>query len=200
MSECDYYGDDDDLFMRFKLEKKGSNELIIIGINPSTARGRSRHCPRSVDDKTIKRVEAFSSKNWNLSKAEKQFDGFLMLNVCAQSVSDPDMLAVENDELLHEMNKKKITEYLNELVKHQRISVLLAYGDNIDKRKYLRENLKDIVTILKKYKVTFYRLGKLTANGNPRHPLPRTLSQLPITTPLERISQSDSEKMKLSLF
>ncbi len=190
-----YYGDDDDTNnKRFKFEKKGTNELIIIGINPSSARGVSKNYPVWTDDLTIDRAIAFSTQNWNCTHIN--FDGFLMLNVCAFSDGTPGNLPTNN--LFHDENMKKIKEYLNS---KQNISVLLAYGDNIDKRPYLKTNLQDIVDILKEHTPTFYRLGDLTeVKKNPRHIKPMKFEQLPITTSLKKITKNDADKMKLSLF
>ena len=40
-------GDDEDTeSQRFKLELEGENELVILGLNPSTARGMSKNFPK----------------------------------------------------------------------------------------------------------------------------------------------------------
>ena len=70
------YGDDDDNeSQRFKFEMSGTNELIIIGINPSNARGISKNYEDWTDDSTIDRAITFSIRNWNYQK--EAFDGFL---------------------------------------------------------------------------------------------------------------------------
>ncbi len=107
-----FIGDDEDnVNQRFKLELEGKNELIILGLNPSTARGESSGYPNMIDDPTLNRAVEFSKRNWNWDKTITEFDGFLMLNVCAQSTSKPINLVV--NDALHEMNKKKIEEYLS---------------------------------------------------------------------------------------
>ena len=184
-----YYGDDDDNeSQRFKFEMSGTNELIIIGINPSKARGVSKNYKDWTDDPTIDRAIAFSTRKWNYQK--ETFDGFLMLNVCAQSDSKPENIEKEQNRQLHQTNLKKIETYLKG---KSNVFVLLAYGDAISKVNYLKENLKDIVFVLKQHnpKPVFFWLGK-TQKGNPRHLLPKNFSQLPITTPLEEIT---SEKL-----
>ena len=120
-----YYGDDDDdECRRFKFEQKGSNQLIVFGINPSTAQGITSRYASADDDQTIKRVKSFAERNG--------YDGFLMLNVCAQRCTNPnDLSKTENKELLSE-NVKKIAAYLQE---RNAIPVLLAFGNNISKRK-----------------------------------------------------------------
>ena len=179
-----FIGDDEDnADQRFKLELEGKNELIILGLNPSTARGKSSGYPNMIDDPTLNRAVTFSLLNWNV--ATPVFNGFLMLNVCAQSNSKPEKL-VAND-ALHEKNKKKIEEYLSG---KNAVSVLLAYGDNVSKKSlsFLKRYLDEIVKIFKKHEATFYHLGNLTNKGNPRHINPRDCSQLPITDSLTEIS------------
>lgn len=180
-----FIGDDEDnANQRFKLELEGKNELIILGLNPSTARGKSSGYPNMIDDPTLKRAVEFSKRNWNWDKTITEFDGFLMLNVCAQSTSKPINLVV--NDALHEMNKKKIKKYL--FVKNN-ISVLLAYGDNVSEKKlsFLKRYLGEIVEIFEKHEATFYHLGDLTKKGNPRHIKPQIISQLPITAQLQLI-------------
>ncbi len=168
-----YYGDDDDIagVRRFKFEMKGSNELIIIGINPSTARGVSKNCTECTEDMTIKRVLGFSNRNWNYDENKIRFDGFLMLNVCAQVATAPKDLNPKRDEEMHKLNLSKIKEYLKVLEGKQDIYVLLAYGNAIKNRNYLKDNLGNIRRVLKEHNAIFFRLGKLTAKGNPCHPL-----------------------------
>ena len=165
-----FIGDDEDTEkQRFKLENPGKNELVILGVNPSTARGESKSFPagKTCDDQTIKKVNGFAEGNWN--SPDIKFDGFLMLNVCAQSTSNPDELIC--DDKLHERNKEKIKSYLATFSKKQEISVLLAYGDTVEntKKPFLQYYLKDIIEIMKSYKVKFYHLGDFTKSNNPRH-------------------------------
>lgn len=198
----EFYGDDDDVLeyvsdkkyagKRFKFELKGNdknNQLIILGINPSKAQGVTRNYTSSYlktlkveTDNTIKRILKFS--------AIKNFDGFLMLNVCAQRSSKTDSLPQIKDEKLHEENKKKIKTYL---MGRKNISVLLAFGDAIKKQVYFMNNLKEIVEILREHNPTYYHLGTFTDNKNPRHPLPRNPNTLPLDSPLNPFLKSDSK-------
>lgn len=169
-----YYGDDDDIvdIRRFKLEMKGSNELVIIGMNPSTARGVSKNCTEWTDDMTIKRVRSFSNQNWNYDVNKIRFDGFLMLNVCAQVATAPKDLEVTEIKKFHELNISKIGRYLQG---KNNAPVLLAYGNLIDDAKKdvkdcLNPYLREIVKILNEdYHAKFFCMGMNGGNKNPRH-------------------------------
>ena len=179
-----FYGDDEDNEnQRFKFEMKGTNELIIIGINPSTARADPKGTDNPEKDQTIRKIIGFLDRKRN---SFGQFDGFLMLNVCAQSSVDPAKLQEAQNKKLHTLNMQKIDGYLQELSKKQKISVLLAYGDSIRQGKYLKNNLRDIITLLQKYSATFLRLGDLSKKHNPKHPL-----YLSYNTPLVEIKDNE---------
>ena len=188
-----FYGDDDDNEQqRFKFEMRGENELIIIGINPSTARADPKGTANPEKDPTIERAIEFSKRNWNYDDKKIKFDGFLMLNVYAQSTSKTDALHTARNFTLHQKNINKIDSYLQALKSaHKKIYVLLAYGDSIKKRRWLKCCLYDIVDMLNMYNATFFKLGTLTGENNPRHIKPQNQNLLPISTPLEEISNAD---------
>lgn len=156
-----YIGDkDDNDTQRFLLEQKPSNggeQLIIFGINPSTATPK-------IDDPTMRKVKSFVENN---SLAGKKFDGFLMFNVCAQRSTNPKKL-IKNDNL-HKMNLEKIRTHLTG---KNDIYVWLAFGNNIGSQKgWIFGYFNDITKLLKAYNPSYIHLGKFTAKGNPRHPL-----------------------------
>ena len=141
-----FYGDDDDSDeQRYKFEMRGENELIIIGINPSTARGVSKNFSQWTDDQTIRKAKGFVTRSIS---ALNKFNGFLMLNVCAQSAKKPEKLALVRDVVLHNKNLDKIKKYLEG---KNGISVLLSYGDLIFERAYLKQNLREIIAELQKH-------------------------------------------------
>ena len=166
-----FYGDDDDTDeVRFKFEMRGKNELIIIGAKPGKARGKNSNQSDWTTDATVERILAFSLLNWNYTKV--QFNGFLLLNISAQS-------DIGNRNL--KQNLCKIDTALNGM---ENVSVLLAYGDI---KRELKDDLKIIVKQLhKQYHATFFQLGDtLTSKKNPRQICPRNLDDLPITTSLQ---------------
>lgn len=179
-----FYGDDDDTNeVRYKFEQRGTNELIIIGINPSMARGESKTCPKWIDDPTVDRAIAFAANNWNYDDTKQKFDGFLMLNVCAQSTSNTADLV--RDDKLHSTNIEKIKTYL---VDKSFVYVLLSYGNSIDdtKKPWLKDYLKDIKAVLDSHGAKYFHLGTFTQKRNPRHicPRPTSFKDIPITAEL----------------
>ena len=53
----------------------------------------------------------------------------------------------------------------------QRPTVLMAYGNAIHQRDYLKNFLRDIVSILMPHQPRWKQIGTLTKQGCPRHPL-----------------------------
>lgn len=65
-----------------------------------------------------------------------ELEGFIMLNVYPQRATNPDCLPKECNELLHKQNLEHIA---NVLKAHPNSVVLVAFGDTIFKRSYMRE-------------------------------------------------------------
>lgn len=143
-----------DAIVRYVLKKAGQHPLIILGINPSTA-------DESKPDRTISKIMGFCDK-WG-------FDSFIMLNVYPLRATKPSSLPFEFDIQLHEKNMKYINQVLSE---NKKPSILLAYGNSIFKRKFLKTFLSQILDLFKKYEnCSLFQLGTPTKMGNPRHPL-----------------------------
>lgn len=71
------YIDEHTLSCRYLLEKKGKKELIVLGLNPSTA--------DSVEpDRTMRRVMHYAE--------QENFDGFAMINLYPQRATKPENL------------------------------------------------------------------------------------------------------------
>jgi len=142
---------------RFVLRRKGTKPLVVVGINPSTANADK-------PDRTMSRVMGFAERNG--------FDSFIMLNLYPQRTPHPAELHQTRNEDLHRRNIEEIKSALNGL---DSPSVILAFGDNIGFRSYLRDCLKDIVGVLAPHNPQWLHAGTLTNRGNPRHPLSRHL-------------------------
>lgn len=143
----------DDTHVRLSLEKPERKQLIVIGANPSTATNTQK-------DNTMGCVTWIAQKNG--------FDGFIMLNLYAQRSTSPDNLDKEINQDLHKANLENIQEIFKD--KSSPV-VLLAFGNIIEKRSYLKQCLADIVSVIQPTKPIWMQLGKLTKKGNPRHPL-----------------------------
>lgn len=140
--------------VRYSLTNKGDNPLIVIGINPSTA-------DKDKPDATMRRVMGFAERYG--------FDSFVMLNVYPLRATNPAALPQECDAELHTAN---IREIVNIVSSRPGASILLAYGGNINSRKYLRPCLRDIVEAIKPYSPKYFQIGPvLNRDGSPKHPL-----------------------------
>lgn len=138
---------------RYILGTRGSNPLICIGVNPSTAR------PDDLDN-TLKSVERIALHNG--------FDSFLMFNVYAQRATSPDDMEKVCNPLLHRENLEAFRYVLSI---SQRRAVWAAWGAVIEKRKYLPGCVRDMVLLGEKYNASWYCAGAVTKKGHPHHPL-----------------------------
>ena len=127
--------------------------LLCFGINPSTA------CPTCIDN-TIRKIISISANNG--------YDNWIMLNIYPQRATNPDSMHLQCDENLTVQNMLHIKAIVE---KYTDSDVLLAYGNLITKRRYLKKCMGEILNEL----VTKYdkklKVIKLTKKGNPVHPL-----------------------------
>lgn len=79
------------------------------------------------------------------------YDGFVMINLYPKRATAPKDLPQACDPVLHRSN--------------------LAYGNNIDRRDYLLECLRDIIKVFEPHHPRWYHINSLTGKGHPRHPL-----------------------------
>lgn len=140
---------------RYILGTKGTDPLICIGINPSTAR------PDKLDP-TLKSVERIALGNG--------YDCFCMLNLYAQRATAPDHMESECNRFLHQQNLEAF-EYLLANSPCKEPAVWAAWGTIIEKRGYLAQCLKDFIELGDHYKVHWLCAGKCSKAGHPHHPL-----------------------------
>ena len=138
---------------RYILGTRGINPLICIGINPSTAQ------PGDLDN-TLKSVERIALGNG--------YDSFIMFNVYAQRATDPDAMEKTCNMALHRENMAAFRHVLS-ISKNP--AVWAAWGTIIEKREYLPECLKEMVSIGQEYGADWYCAGKCSKKGHPHHPL-----------------------------
>lgn len=139
---------------RYILGTRGESPLICIGINPSTAE------PDNLDN-TLKSVERIALGNG--------YDSFIMFNVYAQRATDPDDMERECNPALHAENMKAF-EYVLKLSKSEP-SVWAAWGNIIEKRRYLPSCVKDMIALGERYGARWYSAGAISKKGHPHHPL-----------------------------
>jgi hypothetical protein len=123
-----------------------------LGLNPSTA-------DEIKGDLTIAKVMGFAKRAKN--------DGFIMINLYPLKATDSGKLPQELNVEHHKANLEAIDTTLND---YQEIDVLVAFGGSGMIRPYLKDCLKDIVALIGKRKVNWYKIGSLTQYGHPRHP------------------------------
>ena len=138
---------------RYILGTIGSNPLICIGINPSTAE------PDHLDN-TLKSVERIALGNG--------FDSFIMFNVYAQRATDPDAMERQCNPALHNENLKAF-RYV--LAMSDAPVVWAAWGAIIEKREYLPLCLQDMANAAKEFGAEWHCAGAVSKKGHPHHPL-----------------------------
>jgi hypothetical protein len=146
-----YLGDETE---RYILGQPGNRNMLVFGVNPSTATPGDNNI-----DPTVRKVRKLT--------AEDGYDGWIMVNLYPLRATDPRELPQKEDKKLLEKNLK----VLKALVKAYRIdAVWAAWGNTIDTRFYLGDTLYNIQEELEGDFQWYYR-GAMTKDGNPRHPL-----------------------------
>ena len=138
---------------RYILGTRGTNPLICVGINPSTAK------PDDLDN-TLKSVERIALRNG--------FDSFIMFNVYAQRATNPDAMEKLCNPLLHAEN---LAAFQYAMSLSEKPSVWAAWGTIIEKRTYLKECLLDMLNVGERFGAQWYCAGAVSKKGHPHHPL-----------------------------
>ncbi len=138
---------------RYILGTRGTNPLICIGINPSTAE------PDNLDN-TLKSVQRIALGNG--------FDSFIMFNVYAQRATDPDAMERQCNPALHLENLKAFRYVLSI---SETPTVWAAWGAIIEKRGYLSDCVRDMVAVGREYGANWCCAGAISKKGHPHHPL-----------------------------
>ncbi len=142
---------------RYILGTKGKNPLICIGINPSTA------APDDLDN-TLKSVERIAKFNG--------YDSFIMFNVYPQRATDPDDMDNELNLPMHSENMAAFRYILSLYGEGNKPSVWAAWGTIIEKRRYLKECVRDMIKCGEEFGACWYTAGmRSKAKGHPHHPL-----------------------------
>jgi len=140
---------------RYILGTRGRKPLICVGINPSTA------APDDLDN-TLKSVERVAHHNG--------YDSFIMFNVYAQRATNPDDMEPELNRSLHEENMRAFAYALG-LDEGRSPAVWAAWGTIIEKRPYLPDCVRDMISLGEQYGARWYSAGKRSKKGHPHHPL-----------------------------
>lgn len=138
---------------RYILGTRGRNPLICIGINPSTAK------PDDLDN-TLKSVERIALGNG--------FDSFIMFNVYAQRATKPDDMERQCNLALHHENMEAFRYVLSI---SEKPVVWAAWGAIIEKRGYLSDCVRDMVSVGQDFGASWQCAGAISKKGHPHHPL-----------------------------
>lgn len=148
------YSESENQKYRFLLGKQGKKMLVCCGVNPSTAR------PDDLDP-TMKRVESLAKNHG--------YDGYVMINLYPLRETVPENLPEERDQVISDVNMEIIKNLFRSFAGE--IHIWAAWGTAVEKRAYLKECLQEIVSLAEVYDCKWYRMGDLTKDGHPRHPL-----------------------------
>ncbi len=136
---------------RFVLGETGTNPLVCIGVNPSTAE------PDNLDP-TLTRVKAWSER--------LGCDGWVMLNLYPQRATNPNGLHLKIKRRWHIYN---IAYVRSVLLEYPNAKIWAAWGTLIEKRDYLVKCLDRIwETGLDREWIT---VGECSMADHPHHPL-----------------------------
>ena len=146
-----YLGDD---FKRYLLGQPDNKNILIFGVNPSTATPQN-------PDPTIKKVLKILAKHFNGC-------GWIIMNIFPQVTPNPKdltydaTLETENLDVLDFVCGKFVIE-----------KIWCAWGNLIDSKDFLRNCQQKIFSHLqnKNQNYQFIHYGALTKKNNPRHPL-----------------------------
>ena len=136
---------------RFLLGTVGTNPLICVGVNPSTA------TPERLD-RTVTRVARYAARN--------EYDSWAMLNLYPQRSTNPSGMHVVHLPELKTANEQRIAEFVG----GRKLTLLAAWGELIETRPYLRGMLERIVEITDASSCEWQSIGGLLTTGHPRHP------------------------------
>lgn len=136
---------------RYSLGERGANNLICIGVNPSTA------SPEKLD-KTAIGVKRIAEKSG--------YDGWLMINLYAQRDTYPKNIHEEGVKQLMEQNIQEISTIIHNGDYHY---IWAAWGISIEERPFLLDCLKEMYKEIGK-QFQWIHYGDLTKAGHPKHP------------------------------
>lgn len=138
---------------RSVLEQPGQKMLLVIGLNPSTA-------DEQRSDSTIRKVMGFAEGSG--------YDGFAMLNLSSERATDKWSLSATLDETMHRKNLDVAADLFR---CYPTADILVAFGNDISVKPYLKQCFRNLYDVLRVSRGQRLQIGRLTAKGNPRHPL-----------------------------
>lgn len=147
--------------LRYLLAKKGKYNLLVVGLNPSTADAEKL-------DPTTRNIDAIAGNNG--------YDGWVLVNLYPLRRSKPaDLELIENTEIF--WYNLHLIKYLLDRDQFRIKDAWLAWGDEIDtaKRPYLKQAAGYLYKSLLLHDLNYYSIGR-TRRANPRHPSPQSIN------------------------
>ena len=147
---------------RFVLAQKGKKNILVIGLNPSTA-DELKH------DGTTSNIEKIAKVNG--------FDGWVLYNLSPQRSPYPHQLLTNSYDALLKQNIDTLDNWLKEEANTIK-NVWFAWGNNIALKQfpYLKDSAREIVTFINKYNLKTWCI-KLTDKGHPFHPSQQSVNR-----------------------
>lgn len=136
---------------RFLIGEIGSNNILCIGINPNTADERNL-------DPTSSNIKRISSENG--------YDGWILANLYPKRNKKAEYLEQEPDSNLISENVKSIETFI---IQNKITDVWIAWGDDIQARKYFKESAIKLLEIFMNLEMNIYVI-RVNGSGNPTHP------------------------------
>lgn len=147
--------------LRYLLAKKGKNNLLVVGLNPSTADAEK-------SDPTVRNIDTITGNNG--------YNGWLLVNLYPKRKSSPSDLELAAEPEIYWYNLHLIKHLLDQ--DQFRIKdAWLAWGDGVDtlKRSYLKQAAGYLYKNLLLHDLNYYCIGR-TGKANPRHPSPQSVN------------------------
>lgn len=135
---------------RFILGRKGTNPLVVIGMNPSAA-------SEEYSDRTVNKIIRVSR--------QRNHEGWFMLNIYPERATNQNDL----DDYSETLSRENCAMIIDFLLRNNIKEVWGAWG-NLEHNSLLKGK-QMLLGELKKNGISIYHFDKLTQKGNPRHPL-----------------------------
>lgn len=146
-----WYETNDKDTARFLLGQKGSNPLVFVGVNPSTA------SPSKLDATTT-RAARFSLLHG--------FDGWAIINIYPQRATLPKNIHKRINKQLHLANMKSIESFLKN---YPSTTLVGTWGNLRHHRPYFEPCLQDLFQLSANMEFDWKHFATLTKSGQPRH-------------------------------
>ncbi len=147
--------------LRYLLAKKGKNNLLVIGLNPSTA-----------DSEKLDPT----SKNIDIIARNHGYDGWLLVNLYPVRSSNPADLPLKEETVIYWHNIHLI-QYLLDRDRFKIKDAWLAWGDGIESfnQNYLKQAAGYLYRELLVHDLNYICIGR-TRRANPCHPSPQAVN------------------------